>query len=67
VFFSDGIVDASNDKDDQFGRVRIEQSIAKNYNRSARQIVDALFQATEKFSDGAPVFDDQTAVVVKVK
>jgi serine phosphatase RsbU (regulator of sigma subunit) len=29
--------------------------------------VDALFQATEKFSDGAPVFDDQTAVVVKVK
>lgn len=66
VFFSDGIVDASNDKDDQFGRVRIEQVIAKNCNRNARQIVDALFQATEKFSAGAPVFDDQTAVVLKV-
>jgi sigma-B regulation protein RsbU (phosphoserine phosphatase) len=67
VFFSDGIVDASNEKDEQFGRVRIEQAIARNCNRNARQIVDALFQAAEKFSAGAPVFDDQTAVVLKVK
>lgn len=67
VFFSDGIVDASNEKDDQFGRVRIEQVIAKHCNGSARQIVDALFQAAEKFSAGAPVFDDQTAVVLKVR
>jgi sigma-B regulation protein RsbU (phosphoserine phosphatase) len=67
AFFSDGIVDASNEKDDQFGRVRIEQVIAKHCNGNARQIVDALFQATEKFSAGAPVFDDQTAVVLKVR
>lgn len=67
VFFSDGIVDASNEKDDQFGRVRIEQVITKTCNGNARQIVDALFQATEKFSAGAPVFDDQTAVVLKVR
>src|SRR5215469_1733252 len=67
VFFSDGIVDASNAKDEQFGRARIEQVIAKNCNRSAQQIVDALFQAAEKFAAGAPVFDDQTAVVLKVK
>jgi len=67
VFFSDGLVDASNPSDEQFGRVRIEQVIAKNCTRNARQIVDALFQAVEKFSAGAPVFDDQTAVVLKVK
>ena len=67
VFFSDGIVDASNPRDEQFGRVRIEESIAKNCKRSAQQIADALLQATEKFSAGAPVFDDQTVVVLKVK
>ena len=67
VFFSDGIVDASDAKDEQFGRHRIEQVIAKNCNRGAQQIVDALFQAAEKFSEGAPVFDDQTVVVLKVK
>jgi len=67
VFFSDGIVDASNRRDEQFGRVRIEQVIAKNSTRSAQEIADALFQATEHFSEGAPVFDDQTVVVLKVQ
>jgi sigma-B regulation protein RsbU (phosphoserine phosphatase) len=67
VFFSDGIVDASNPDDEQFGRVRIEKTIAKNCNRTAQQIVNALFDAADKFSTGAPVFDDQTAVVLKVK
>ena len=67
VFFSDGIVDASNPQDEQFGRVRIEQVISRNCNRNAQQIADALFQAAEEFSAGAPVFDDQTVVVLKVK
>lgn len=67
AFFSDGIVDASNAKDEQFGRTRIEQVIAKNCHRGAKYIADALFQAADKFSAGAPVFDDQTVVVLKVK
>ncbi len=67
VFFSDGIVDASNPQDEQFGRVRIEKVIARNAHLNARQISDALFDAADKFSAGAPVFDDQTVVVLKVK
>ncbi|PYP89433.1 MAG: serine/threonine protein phosphatase [Candidatus Angelobacter sp. Gp1-AA117] len=67
VFFSDGIVDASNLHDEQFGRVRIEKTISKHSDQSAQQIVDALFEAANKFSEGAPVFDDQTVVVLKVK
>jgi phosphoserine phosphatase RsbU/P len=67
VFFSDGIVDASNQRDEQFGRVRIEKVIAENTDKNAQQIVDALFDAANKFSAGAPVFDDQTVVVLKVR
>jgi phosphoserine phosphatase RsbU/P len=67
VFFSDGIVDAGNDRDVQFGRVRLEHLIAQNAARSAQEIVDEIFSATAQFAAGAPVFDDQTAVVVKVK
>jgi sigma-B regulation protein RsbU (phosphoserine phosphatase) len=67
VFFSDGIVDASNPADEQFGRVRIEKVIAKNCTKNSQEIVDALLDATDKFSAGAPVFDDQTVVVLKVK
>jgi len=67
VFFSDGVPDASNEKDEQFGRVRVEHVITKHSNRTAREIVDAIFHATMEFSSGAPVFDDQTVVVLKVR
>ncbi len=67
VFFSDGIVDASNAKDEQFGRSRVEQVIAKHAHLSANEIVDALFRAAQEFASESEVFDDQTAVVLKVK
>jgi sigma-B regulation protein RsbU (phosphoserine phosphatase) len=67
VFFSDGIVDASNAKDEQFGRTRVEHVISKHSSGGAQEIVDAIFQASDDFSAGVPVFDDQTVVVLKVK
>jgi sigma-B regulation protein RsbU (phosphoserine phosphatase) len=67
AFFSDGIVDASNSQDEPFGRSRVEHVIAKHADGSAREIVDAIFKATEEFAAGAEVFDDQTVVVLKVK
>ena len=66
VFFSDGVVDASNERDEQFGRVRVEHVITQNADRSAQEIADAIFQAAADFSAGMPVFDDQTIVVLKV-
>src|SRR5215469_6449504 len=67
VFLSDGIIDASNRRDEQFGRTRAEQAIAKHCKNSAQEIVDALFAAADRFSAGTEVFDDQTVVVLKVK
>jgi sigma-B regulation protein RsbU (phosphoserine phosphatase) len=69
VFFSDGIVDASTARDEQFGRVRLEHVISSHSDgdASAQDIVNAIFQAADDFSAGAPVFDDQTVVVLKVK
>jgi sigma-B regulation protein RsbU (phosphoserine phosphatase) len=67
VFLSDGLIDASNAREEQFGRVRIEQVIARNSHHGAQQIVDAIFAAADEFAGGTPVFDDQTVVVLKVK
>jgi sigma-B regulation protein RsbU (phosphoserine phosphatase) len=67
VFFSDGIVDASNAKDEQFGRTRVEHVISKHASGTAQEIVDAIFQAADDFAAGTEVFDDQTVVVLKVK
>lgn len=67
VFFSDGVVDASNEKDEQFGRVRVEHVVTRHANQSAQAIADNIFQAAADFSAGAPVFDDQTVVVLRVQ
>jgi serine phosphatase RsbU (regulator of sigma subunit) len=45
----------------------VEHVIAKHASSTAREIVDAIFRATDEFAAGAEVFDDQTMVVLKVK
>jgi sigma-B regulation protein RsbU (phosphoserine phosphatase) len=67
VLFSDGILDAQNAKDEQFGRKRVEEIVAKNCGRSAGEIVDAIFKAVQAHCNGVPAFDDETVVVMKVK
>lgn len=67
VFLSDGLIDASNARDEQLGRARIEHVIVEHAQQSAQEIVDAIFAAANEFAAGAPVFDDQTVVVLKVK
>jgi sigma-B regulation protein RsbU (phosphoserine phosphatase) len=67
VLFSDGIVDAQNAKDEQFGRKRVEEIVAKNHKKSANAIVDAIFVAVAGHSKRVQAFDDETVVVLKVK
>jgi sigma-B regulation protein RsbU (phosphoserine phosphatase) len=67
VFFSDGIVDAVNHKDHQFGRHRVEEVVRKNCERSADDLVAAIFAAVDEHSAGVSPFDDETVVVVKIR
>jgi sigma-B regulation protein RsbU (phosphoserine phosphatase) len=67
VFLTDGIIDAGNQRDQQFGRARVEHLVAQHGGNSAQEIVDAIFTAVDEFSAGTEVFDDQTVVVLKVK
>jgi sigma-B regulation protein RsbU (phosphoserine phosphatase) len=66
VFFSDGLVDATNRDGELFGREGIERVIARNAQRSAEEIVNALFHAASKFADFNTPYDDQTAVALKI-
>lgn len=67
VFFSDGIVDATNREGVLFGRGQVEEVVQKNWKKTADEIVSAIFQAVVDHSAGASQFDDQTVVVLKVK
>jgi sigma-B regulation protein RsbU (phosphoserine phosphatase) len=67
VFFSDGIVDAVNHKDHQFGRHRVEEVVRKHCEGSADDLVTAIFKAVDEHSSGVSPFDDETVVVLKIR
>jgi sigma-B regulation protein RsbU (phosphoserine phosphatase) len=67
VFFSDGILDATNKAGDLFGRTRLEKIITEQCLSSAEAMVKAIFRAAAEHARGVETFDDQTVVVIKVK
>jgi sigma-B regulation protein RsbU (phosphoserine phosphatase) len=67
VFFSDGILDATNKAGDLFGRTRLEKIIAEQSANSAEAMVKAIFKAAAEHARGVETFDDQTVVAIKVK
>ena len=67
VFFSDGILDASNTAGELFGRERVERIVAQCSQASADTLVKAIFQAAGEHASGVEAFDDQTVVAIRVK
>jgi sigma-B regulation protein RsbU (phosphoserine phosphatase) len=67
VFFSDGILDASNKAEELFGRERVGEIVAANPNASANEMVKLIFQAVAEHASGVEAFDDQTVVAIRVK
>lgn len=68
VFFSDGIVDAQNDRGEMFGADRLIQVLRDNPSSctSAQKTVDAILAAVNSFQSGTAHFDDETLVVLRV-
>jgi serine phosphatase RsbU (regulator of sigma subunit) len=66
VFCSDGIFEAMNDSDEEFGARRVCEVVREYRHQAARRIVDAIFDSVTAFQRGAPRQDDMTAVAVKI-
>jgi len=67
VFFSDGILDATNKAGELFGRARLEKIIAQCSAEPAESMVKSIFKAAAQHARGVEAFDDQTVVAIKVK
>src|SRR5438309_10005080 len=67
IFFSDGILDATNRAGDLFGRTRLEKIISECADNSAESIVKSVFKAAAEHAAGVETFDDQTVVAIRVK
>jgi sigma-B regulation protein RsbU (phosphoserine phosphatase) len=67
VFFSDGMLDARNQRGELFGRGRLEGIVRECSENTAESVVESLFKAVAEHSAGVETFDDQTVVAIKVK
>ncbi len=66
VIYSDGVVEAANDKYDFYGEERLEQTILKNVNRTPKEIAALILEDVIKFSTSESQYqDDKTIVVIK--
>jgi sigma-B regulation protein RsbU (phosphoserine phosphatase) len=63
VFFTDGVIEATDLEGDVFGPVRIEEAIA-SAGTGVDAALRAVLQAWTAFTDGVPSADDRTLVVV---
>jgi len=65
VVYSDGIVEAMNESDEQFGEEELAAVIRKHKHRTATQLIDEIVSATKTHAAGYPQSDDITIIVLK--
>lgn len=65
VVFTDGVIEAKNEKNDFFGLERLKRVILKNCDKSAFEICTAIVDEVMKFKGDVEQKDDITLLVVK--
>ncbi|HAR94353.1 MAG TPA: stage II sporulation protein E [Deltaproteobacteria bacterium] len=65
VFYTDGVTEAINGKEEEFGQERLIELVAQNSNLSAQELIDKIKEAVIEFAQGQAQFDDLTLLVLK--
>jgi sigma-B regulation protein RsbU (phosphoserine phosphatase) len=65
VFYTDGVTEAKNEKDEEFGTKRLKQVINDSHRSSAAQIQENIYSAVKDFTAILPRGDDLTVIVIK--
>lgn len=63
--YTDGITEAHNRDNQMFGCQRMLGTMRANYDLSAQEMIDGLFDASTQFRDGTPQTDDMTSLLLK--
>ncbi len=66
VLYSDGITDQPNPKEEEYGRGHLSRALKRLCGKDPEVVADQILADLDGFADGAPRFDDQTLIVLKV-
>lgn len=67
VFHSDGIAETTNSDGQFFGTTRLLRFIEQHHEMTAAEMADQILQEVDWFTQSAPLSDDRTLVIAKVK
>ena len=65
VMFTDGVTEAFNNENEEYGEKRLEELLSKCNNDNCKQIVDNMFNDVKAFAGTAPQSDDITSLILK--
>jgi sigma-B regulation protein RsbU (phosphoserine phosphatase) len=66
ALYTDGVTEAFNPQDEDFGEVRLMDYLQKHRHYPAREIIDGLLEEIRRFCGSAPQSDDITVVIIKI-
>ena len=66
VFLTDGLTETMDPDGNTFGTQRVIEATRPHLGRSARVLLDMIWQAVRDFARGAPARDDFTIIILKV-
>jgi phosphoserine phosphatase RsbU/P len=67
VFYTDGVTEARNKAEEEYGESRLVETISRCSDRPAESILETILDSVTLFTDGDLESDDLTLVVMKVK
>jgi serine phosphatase RsbU (regulator of sigma subunit) len=65
VLYTDGITEAENSQEEEFGMERLSAVIRRDSSLSAEKLMDSIFQSANDFCEGLGFTDDATVLIVK--
>jgi sigma-B regulation protein RsbU (phosphoserine phosphatase) len=67
VFHSDGIAETANSEGQFFGTERLRKLIEQHHEIGAKEMSDLILREVDWFTQSAPLSDDRTLVILKVR
>jgi len=67
VFHSDGITETTNSEGQFFGNQRLRKLVEEQHTLGAAELADFILREVDWFAQSAPLSDDRTLVVLKVR
>jgi serine phosphatase RsbU (regulator of sigma subunit) len=67
VLYTDGITEAKNPENVEFGYDRLQQVVESNVHKSAKELQEIIMEALHEFTQNDQIEDDFTTMILRFK